>query len=405
MRARGELLCGTGGEIPGFSMLDSSGVMRGLDADYCRAIAAAVFGDANKVKWVPVTAQTRFTALQSGEIDVLVRNTGWSLTREASLGLLFAGVNFWDGTSIIVKTASGVKSVKQLGGATICVLPGTTTELDLADWARAESIAYTPVLIGSLSEIRQAFLAGRCDGYTTDSSQIAGFRYMQGAKAGELTILPEPIGLGPSGAMVRKGDDKWFDIVRWTHFATLVAEIAGRDAARTSILSRIRKCPTSAGCLGRRATSAGRMGLDNAWAAQHHPPGRQLRRDVRPRHHAAGAGPRAECAVDQGRPAIRAAVAVAGATSWRSENPHEPFPPPSGASHAAYEVDQTLVSDHKRIGGRRSRVYQSVTNRHVVPFRLVGAEQVVPHHQHAAEISCRYTRGYWRDAPDVPTAY
>src|ERR1700728_1386654 len=167
VRTRGQLLCGTGGEIPGFSMMDSTGVMRGIDADYCRAIAAAVFGDASKVKWVPVTAQTRFTALQSGEIDVLVRNTGWSLTREASLGLLFAGVNFWDGTSIIVKTASGVKSVKQLGGATICVLPGTTTELDLADWARTEGITYTPVLIGNLSEIRQAFLSGRCDGYTT----------------------------------------------------------------------------------------------------------------------------------------------------------------------------------------------------------------------------------------------
>ncbi len=120
---------------------------------------------------MPVSAQTRFTALQSGEIDVLVRNTGWSLTREASLGLLFAGVNFWDGTSIIVKTASGVKSVKDLGGATICVLPGTTTELDLADWARAENIKYTPVLIGSINEIRQAFLAGRCDGAQPDDSQ------------------------------------------------------------------------------------------------------------------------------------------------------------------------------------------------------------------------------------------
>src|ERR1700712_1672634 len=152
VRARGELLCGTGGEIPGFSMLDSSGIMRGLDADYCRAVAAAALGDAKKVKWVSVTAQTRFTALQSGEIDILVRNTGWALTREASLGLLFAGGNFWDGTSIIVKTASGIKSVKQLGGATICVLTGTTTELDLADWARAEAIVYTPVLIGSLSE-------------------------------------------------------------------------------------------------------------------------------------------------------------------------------------------------------------------------------------------------------------
>jgi general L-amino acid transport system substrate-binding protein len=266
VRARGDLLCGTGGEIPGFSMLDSSGVMRGLDADYCRAVAAATLGDANKVKWVSVTAQTRFTALQSGEIDLLVRNTGWSLTRESSLGLEFAGVNFWDGTSIIVKTASGVKSVKQLGGASICVLPGTTTELDLADWARAENIAYTPVLIGSLSEIRQAFLSGRCDGYTTDSSQVAGFRYMQGAKAGELTILPEPIGIGPSGAMVRKGDDKWFDIVRWAHFATVVAESLGVSSKNVDTFKDT-KIPDIRRLLGMESNLGRSMGLDDAWAA------------------------------------------------------------------------------------------------------------------------------------------
>jgi general L-amino acid transport system substrate-binding protein len=266
VRARGELLCGTGGEIPGFSMLDSGGVMRGLDADYCRAVAAAALGDAKKVKFVPVTAQTRFTALQSGEIDILVRNTGWSLTRESSLGLLFAGVNFWDGTSIIVKTASGVKSVKQLGGATICVLPGTTTELDLADWARAEAIAYTPVLIGSLSEIRQAFLSGRCDGYITDSSQVAGFRYMQGAKANELTILPEPIGLGPSGAVVRKGDDKWFDIVRWTHFATLVGESLGVTSQNVDSFKES-KIPDIRRLLGTESNLGHSLGLDDAWAA------------------------------------------------------------------------------------------------------------------------------------------
>lgn len=266
VRARGQLLCGTGGEIPGFSMVDSNGVMRGLDADYCRAVAAAVFGDGNKVKWVPVTAQTRFTALQSGEIDILVRNTGWSLTREASLGLLFAAVNHWDGTSVIVKAASGVKSVKQLGGATICVLPGTTTELDLADWARANKIAYTPVLIASLNEIRQAFLSGRCDAYTTDSSQIAGFRYMQGPKANELIILPEPIGIGPSGAVVRKGDDKWFDIVRWTHFAVLVAESLGVSSTNIDTF-RDTKIPDIRRLLGQESNLGAQLGLDPAWAA------------------------------------------------------------------------------------------------------------------------------------------
>ena len=249
--------------------------------------------------------------MQSGEIDILVRNTGWSLTREASLGLLFAGVNFWDGTSIIVKTASGVKSVKQLGGATICVLPGTTTELDLADWARAENIAYTPVLIGSLSEIRQAFLSGRCDGYTTDSSQVAGFRYMQGAKASELTILPEPIGLGPSGAMVRKGDDKWFDIVRWTHFATLVGRIAGRHQQERRYLQGHQgsrhPAPAGHGEQPRPLAGPGRR-----LGREHHPPGRQLRRDVGARHHAAGSGPRPQRAVDQGRPAVRPAASLTG---------------------------------------------------------------------------------------------
>jgi general L-amino acid transport system substrate-binding protein len=266
VRARGQLLCGTGGEIPGFSMLDSGGVMRGLDADYCRAVAAATLGDSSKVKWVSVTAQTRFTALQSGEIDLLVRNTGWSLTREASLGLEFAGVNFWDGTSIIVKTASGVKSVRQLDGATICVLPGTTTELDLADWARAENIAYTPVLIASLNEIRQAFLSGRCDAYTTDSSQIAGFRYMQGTKASELTILPEPIGIGPSGAMVRKGDDKWLDIVRWTHFASVVAEAQGVSSKNINTFKDT-KVPDIRRLLGIESNLGHSLGLDDRWAA------------------------------------------------------------------------------------------------------------------------------------------
>jgi general L-amino acid transport system substrate-binding protein len=165
-----------------------------------------------------------------------------------------------------VKTASGVKSVKQLGGATICVLPGTTTELDLADWARAEGIAYTPVLIGSLSEIRQAFLSGRCDGYTTDSSQIAGFRYMQGAKANELTILPEPIGVGPSGAMVRKGDDKWFDIVRWTHFATVVAESLGVSSQNVDTFKDT-KIPDVRRLLGAESNLGRSLGLDDAWAA------------------------------------------------------------------------------------------------------------------------------------------
>ena len=265
IRARGALACGVSGEIVGFSFVDSKGVMRGLDADSCRAIAAAVLGDAEKVKFVPVTGTTRFTALQSGEIDVLIRNTGWSLSREASLGLLFASVNFWDGTSIIVKTASNVKSVGALGGASLCVRPGTTTELDLADWGRSAGVKFTPITITEISAIEQAFLSGRCDGYVTDSSQVAGFRYKQGERAKELTILPEPIGSGPSGASVRKGDDKWFDAVRWTHFALLVAEALGVNSGNVDTFGTTGS-PDIRRLLGQEGNLGKAMGLDDKWA-------------------------------------------------------------------------------------------------------------------------------------------
>lgn len=265
IRARGHLLCGTSGDIAGFALPDSQGVMRGLDADGCRAIAAAVLGEAGKVRFVPLTAQNRFTALQSGEVDVLIRNTGWSLTREASLGLLFAAANFWDGTSFVVKAGAGVASAKDLGGATICVRPGTSTELDLADWARANRIAYTPVLIGDVSEVQQAFLAGRCDAFTTDSSQLAGFRYRQGARAAELVILPEPISSGPSGSMVRKGDDKWYDVVRWVHYAQVAAEnldvtSANLETAAAGANPDVRRL------LGREGNLGTALGLSDRWA-------------------------------------------------------------------------------------------------------------------------------------------
>lgn len=265
VRGRGQLACGTSGEIAGFSLADSKGVLQGLDADGCRAIAAAVLGDAGKVRFVPLTAQNRFTALQSGEVDVLIRNTGWSLTREASLGLLFAAVNFWDGTSLIVKSASGVKHTADLGGSSICVRPGTSTELDLADWARTNRISFTPVQIGGVNEIQQAFLAGRCDAFTTDSSQLAEFRYAQGEKAAELLILPEPIGTGPSGSMVRKGDDKWYDIVRWVHYAQVSAENLGVAQANVDGFAATTN-PDVKRLLGQEGDLGRALGLDNRWA-------------------------------------------------------------------------------------------------------------------------------------------
>jgi general L-amino acid transport system substrate-binding protein len=265
VRARGQLLCGTSGEIHGFSFMSSTGEMQGMDADSCRAIAAATLGDARKTRFVPLSPQNRFTALQSGEVDVLLMNTTWTLTRESSLGLVFASVNFWDGTGLIVKAASGVKHVTDLNGATICVRPGTTTELDLADWARRAAVPYTPVLIGGVSEMQQAFLSGRCDAFATDMSQLAGFRYAQGPKAAELTILPEQISTGPSGAVVRKGDDRWFDIVRWTHYAQVTAENLGVgqnnvDSFGASANPDIRRL------LGQEGDLGASLGLDNKWA-------------------------------------------------------------------------------------------------------------------------------------------
>lgn len=266
IRGRGHLLCGVSGEIAGFSLSDSRGEMRGLDADYCRAIAAAVLGDATRVRFVNLSAQNRFTALQSGEIDVLIRNTGWSLTREANLGLMFAATNFWDGTTFIVRADAGVTSPAQLDGATICVRPGTSTELDLADYFRAHKLRFTPVLIGGVNEVQDAFLAGRCDAFTTDASQLAGFRWRLGPdRAKAYTILPQMISTGPSGSMVRKGDDRWFDVVRWVHFALVTAEALG---VRSADLPKLEDSsnPDIRRLLGRDGSLGAALGLDGRWA-------------------------------------------------------------------------------------------------------------------------------------------
>jgi general L-amino acid transport system substrate-binding protein len=226
VRARGQLVCGVAGNIPGFSLPDSQGVMRGLDADGCRALAAAALGDAGKVRFVTLTTTNRFTALQSGEVDALYRDTTWTLGREAGLGLLFGVVNYYDGTAFMVKASAGVKSAKELDGATICVQPGTSTELAIADYFRRNNMKFTPVTIQDLQQIRDAFSSGRCDAYSTDGSQLAAYRSTL-AKPDDYVILPEVISKEPLGSMVRKGDDKWFDLVRWTAFAQLNAEELG----------------------------------------------------------------------------------------------------------------------------------------------------------------------------------
>ena len=204
IRTRGQVLCGTAGTVPGFSLPDSQGVMRGLDADSCRAVTAAALGDAAKTKFVTTTTQNRFTALQSGEVDLLSRSTTWTLGREGNLGLEFAWVNYYDGTGFLVKKSAGVKAAKEMDGATICVQPGTSTELAIADFYRLNNMKFTPILIADLTEIQGAFLSGRCDAYSTDASALATFRFSQGPKADDLVLLPDIISKEPLGVMVRK---------------------------------------------------------------------------------------------------------------------------------------------------------------------------------------------------------
>lgn len=265
VRARGTLLCGISGTVAGFSLPDSQGVMRGLDADSCRAIAVVTLGDASKVKFVPTTTQNRFTALQSGEIDVLSRSTTWTLAREANLGLEFAFVNYYDGTGFLVKKAAGVKSAKELDGATVCVAPGSTTELADADYFRLNNMKFTPILIQDIAELRGAFMSGRCDAYSTDASALATFRFSQGDKAGELVLLPDIISKEPLGVMVRKGDDKWFDLVRWTFIAMVTAEEKGISSQNVDTFMDS-KDPDIRRLLGLEGDMGKALGVDNKWA-------------------------------------------------------------------------------------------------------------------------------------------
>ena len=265
VKGRGQLLCGIAGNVPGFSLPDSQGVMKGLDADSCRAITAATLGDVSKVKFVATTTQNRFTALQSGEVDMLSRSTTWTLGREGNLGLMFAWVNYYDGTGFLVKTAAGVKSAKELDGATVCVQPGTSTELAINDYFRVNKMKFTPILIADLSEIQNAFLSGRCDAYSTDASALATFRFSQGPKAGDLMLLPDIISKEPLGVMVRKGDDKWFDVARWTFIAMISAEEKGITQANVDTFLTSTD-PETRRLLGLEGDMGKALGLDNKWA-------------------------------------------------------------------------------------------------------------------------------------------
>ena len=265
IRSKGVLSCGVSTGVAGFSLADSKGVVQGIDADTCRAVTAAVLGDASKIRFVPLTTTNRFTALQSGEIDLLVRSTTWTLSREANLGLLFAGVNFYDGTGFLVKKSMGVKAAKEMDGATICVQPGTSTELAVADFYRVNKLKFTPVLIQELAEIQGAFLSGRCDAYSTDLSALAAFRFQQGPKKEDFVLLPDVISKEPLGLMVRKGDDKFFDVVRWTMFAMYQAEESGVTQANVDEMAKSTN-PEIRRLLGLEGDLGKAMGLDNKFA-------------------------------------------------------------------------------------------------------------------------------------------
>ncbi len=227
VKSRGRLVCAVNTSLAGFSIPDSQGKWTGLDVDFCRAVAAAVFGDATKVEFKPTSAQQRFTALQTGEVDILSRNTTWTLTRDASLGLMFTGVTFYDGQGFMVPKKLGLKSAKELVGAEICVQSGTTTELNLADFLRSNKINAKTVVFEKLEESKVAFFNGRCQAYTTDASGLASIRATDTKNPDDFVILPELISKEPLGPAVRQGDPQWFEIVRWTLFAMLEAEEHG----------------------------------------------------------------------------------------------------------------------------------------------------------------------------------
>ncbi|MBP0446126.1 amino acid ABC transporter substrate-binding protein [Roseomonas sp. SSH11] len=265
IRARGTMACAVSTGVAGLSLADSQGRWTGLDADFCRAVAAAVLGDPDKVRFVPTTPQTRFTALQSGEVDLLSRNTTWSFARDVGIGLAFPGVLLHDGQGFIVKREANVASLKELDGATICIQPGSTTELNLADWARSNNFRFTPVLIENYQEVQQAFFSGRCDSYTTDLSGLTSIRAGQGARANDFVILPDVISREPLGPMVRKGDWRWFDVVKWTLNALIAAEEQGITQANAEE-RRQDPNPEVQRLLGTSGEFGQQLGLERDWA-------------------------------------------------------------------------------------------------------------------------------------------
>jgi general L-amino acid transport system substrate-binding protein len=264
VKARGALICGIGQGTAGFMLQDSQGKWIGLDVDVCRAVAAAIFGDSEKVKYVPLSSQQRFTALQSGEVDILSNNTTITLTRDTALGLDFTAVTYYDGQGFLVNKKLGVKSAKELNGATVCVAPGTTTELNLADYFRANKMTFKPVVIEKVEEVRAAFFSGRCDVYTTDASGLYSTRAANAPNPDDYMVLPEIISKEPLAPAVRHGDNQFADIVRWSQYAMLEAEEYGISSKTVDEMLKSEN-PSIKRILGVTPGMGKALGVDEAW--------------------------------------------------------------------------------------------------------------------------------------------
>ncbi len=269
IKARGQVICGVNTGLAGFAQADSSGKWSGLDIDVCKGLAAAVLSDPEKVKYVPLTAQQRFTALQSGEIDVLARNTTFTLTRDASLGLTQTVVNYYDGQGFMVPVKSKIKSAKQLKGQTVCVQSGTTTEKNLTDFSKAGGLNVKPVVFEKVEAATGAYFSGRCIAYTTDASGLSSVRSKEAKDPKEHVILPELISKEPLGPMVRRGDDEWFSIVKWVIYGTMEAEEYGVTQANVDQMKGSSVDPVVQRMLGGGNEDTGKLlGLDKDWLAR-----------------------------------------------------------------------------------------------------------------------------------------
>ncbi len=264
VKGHGALKCGVSQGLPGFSNPDADGNWSGLDVDLCKGVAAAIFGDASKVEYVPLSAKERFTALQSGEVDLLSRNTTWTMSRDTQLGLFFSVVNYYDGQGFMVRNDMGISSALQLSGAAICTNTGTTTELNVADYFRANNMEYELVAFEKADEVVAAYDAGRCDVYTTDQSGIYAQR-LKLTNPDEHKVLPEVISKEPLGPAVRQGDDVWANIVKWTHFAMVQAEESGVTQANVDEMMGSDD-PTIKRLLGSEGEFGTALGLENDWA-------------------------------------------------------------------------------------------------------------------------------------------